>query len=128
MRIKHYQGYGIINAEKIKSKHINGRNYIDIKVWGNHEYGLDRSEYKDDVFGWLKGVIRNKHLTCALELDGHDRWSFLNNSKCEYETVYGNKDENGCDLDTGIYHLEFNDLPPELLKVKSKSKDDELVR
>ena len=59
MRIKHFMGYGSVNAKVVekglKTDVDNGllRKYLKINVWGNHEYGLDRSEYYDDVNNWL---------------------------------------------------------------------------
>ena len=53
MRIKHFAGYGCVNATKIK--HIKtGENtqQIVIKVSGNHERGLYRND-KYDVYNWL---------------------------------------------------------------------------
>jgi hypothetical protein len=55
MKIKHWQGYGSVNA-KVTSKTLNSyseERTITIKVWGNHEYGLDRSDDRYDVFHWL---------------------------------------------------------------------------
>lgn len=55
MRIKHFMGYGSVNA-KVVGKSLNtatGLKTLTINVWGNHEWGLDRSEYYDDVNDWL---------------------------------------------------------------------------
>ena len=52
MRIKHFQGYGTVNAEK-KSKTVkDGMTKLVIKVSGNHEYGLYRDD-KYDIANWL---------------------------------------------------------------------------
>ena len=59
MRIKHFMGYGSVNAKVVgkglKTDVANGllRKYLKINVWGNHEYGLDRSEDKYDINNWL---------------------------------------------------------------------------
>lgn len=55
MRIKHWQGYGSVNAKVVKRTISTQRNEktITIKVWGNHEYGLDRSDDFYDVHKWL---------------------------------------------------------------------------
>ena len=55
MKIKHWQGYGSVNA-KVTKKSLNflkNEKTITIKVWGNHEWGLDRSEDYYDVHRWL---------------------------------------------------------------------------
>ncbi len=51
MKIKHWAGYGCVNARKVKD----GSCKLHIRIEGNHEQGLDRyDEY--DLFNWL--VIR----------------------------------------------------------------------
>lgn len=53
MRIKHWQGYGTVNARKTAfSMNADGTNTVQVTVTGLHEYGLvRRDEY--DVFNWL---------------------------------------------------------------------------
>lgn len=55
MRIKHWQGYGCVNAKVTRQSFNTWSNLreITIEVKGNHEYGLDRSDDKYDVFNWL---------------------------------------------------------------------------
>lgn len=48
MKIKHYAGYGTVNATKIKSD----ENELVIKVEGNHEQGIYRDDIYD-IFNWL---------------------------------------------------------------------------
>ena len=52
MRIKHWQGYGQVTAEKVYSTNVGGENVIVIKVSGNHEWGLHRDD-RYDVARWL---------------------------------------------------------------------------
>jgi len=58
MRIKHFMGYGSVNAKVVekglKTDVANGllRKYLKINVWGNHEYGLVRED-KYDINHWL---------------------------------------------------------------------------
>lgn len=58
MRIKHFMGYGSINAKVVekglKTDVANGllRKYLKINVWGNHEYGLERDD-EYDINNWL---------------------------------------------------------------------------
>ncbi len=68
MRIKHFMGYGSVNAKvvgkKTKTDVENGRllKTLIINVWGNHECGLDRSEYKDDINDWLVKKVAKKDI------------------------------------------------------------------
>jgi hypothetical protein len=48
MKIKHWQGYGCVNAKKISDND----NILVVEVKGNHEWGLKRND-KYDVFNWL---------------------------------------------------------------------------
>ena len=52
MKIKHWQGYGTVNAKKISAKEENGIKTLMIEVTGNHEYGLVRNDIYD-VYNWL---------------------------------------------------------------------------
>ena len=51
MRIKHWQGYGCVNARKVKD----GSCTLHIRVEGNHEWGIVRDDYFD-LYHWL--VVR----------------------------------------------------------------------
>ena len=59
MKIKHYQGYGTVQAKKIAKTD----NFIHIRVWGDHEYGLERNDWYD-VFNWLVKKFDKKHKDC----------------------------------------------------------------
>lgn len=48
MKIKHWQGYGTVNAKKISDKN----NRLVIEVSGNHEWGLYRND-DYDIYNWL---------------------------------------------------------------------------
>ena len=52
MKIKHFHGYGTINASKISKTTKNGHTKLVIKLSGNHECGLIRND-KYDVANWL---------------------------------------------------------------------------
>ena len=53
MKIKHFSGYGIVNATKINNiKTGENTRQITIKVTGNHERGLYRNDWYD-VYNWL---------------------------------------------------------------------------
>ena len=52
MKIKHWQGYGSVTAERMNVQKQGDMKQVRIKVHGNHEWGLVRwDEY--DVFKWL---------------------------------------------------------------------------
>ena len=48
MRIKHWQGYGCVNATKIKDNSCK----LHVRVTGNHEWGLYRNDLYD-LYNWL---------------------------------------------------------------------------
>lgn len=50
MKIKHWQGYGTVDAIKIKDR-LDGCD-LHIKVKGNHEWGLVRED-RYDIYNWL---------------------------------------------------------------------------
>lgn len=57
MKIKHFAGYGSVNAKLLKKKVYQGDvNFdillIEIEVWGDHECGLVRND-KYDLNQWL---------------------------------------------------------------------------
>lgn len=47
MKIKHWQGYGCVNAIHIKDK----EHTLHIRVTGNHEYGIEAQDCH--VYNWL---------------------------------------------------------------------------
>lgn len=62
MKIKHWQGYGSVNAKlvKIKSSTTNSIEELTIHVWGNHECGLERyCGY--DIYQWLVRKLCKKY-------------------------------------------------------------------
>lgn len=53
MKIKHFAGYGSVNARKISEVKVTTNiKRVVIKVIGNHERGLYRNDHYD-VFHWL---------------------------------------------------------------------------
>ena len=48
MKIKHWQGYGTVNAIKVKDN----AHTLHVRVEGNHEWGLIRND-EYDIFNWL---------------------------------------------------------------------------
>lgn len=52
MKIKHFAGYGSVEAKKICKKEKNGVVELQIQVRGNHEWGIERRDAYDFV-NWL---------------------------------------------------------------------------
>ena len=54
MKIKHFAGYGSVEATKISERDLSltGEKYLVIRVKGNHEWGIERND-KYDVALWL---------------------------------------------------------------------------
>lgn len=50
MRIKHWSGYGLVNAKKIND----GKATLHIRVEGDHEMGVKREPWDDSLlYSWL---------------------------------------------------------------------------
>ena len=77
MKIKHWQGYGIVDAKNIsKKKNPDESTSIHIKVTGNHECGI-HTEYSWNVSDWLlskfdKNVKNDRCLLNYRVEDGED--------------------------------------------------------
>ena len=57
MKIKHFAGYGSVNAVKVSKKNVtdmfgNEKIELVVKVSGNHEWGLERNDAYD-LYHWL---------------------------------------------------------------------------
>lgn len=52
MRIKHFQGYGSVQAKKVSKTAIGNKTKLVVEVKGNHEWGLVRNDIYD-VKRWL---------------------------------------------------------------------------
>lgn len=52
MKIKHWQGYGTVEAKKISTTTQGNMTRLHIRVKGNHEYGIERND-RYDVANWL---------------------------------------------------------------------------
>ena len=73
MKIKHWQGYGIVDAKKISKRSEGGYTFLVIKVTGDHEWGLVRDD-EYDLKNWLvkkfdKNFDDNKRLRYRIEPD-----------------------------------------------------------
>lgn len=52
MKIKHYAGYGCVNARKVYKRTSDNFAQVHIKVEGNHEQGIYREDWYD-IHRWL---------------------------------------------------------------------------
>jgi len=52
MKIKHFQGYGSVQAKKVSKTTIGDKTKLVVEVKGNHEWGLVRDDIYD-VKRWL---------------------------------------------------------------------------
>lgn len=52
MKIKHFAGYGSVQAKKVSKTTIGNRTKLVVEVKGNHEWGLVRDDIYD-VRRWL---------------------------------------------------------------------------
>lgn len=89
MKIKHFQGYGSVNAQKVervKCKDIYGRPLakLVVKVWGNHEYGLEVNDTYD-VFKWLVSRFDKTIKDYTKVLDFKTECSYQRNNNCDEE-------------------------------------------
>ena len=64
MKIKHWQGYGSVNAQKTSMTTSNGITKLCIHVTGNHEYGI-HLEDSYDLFNWLVRKFDKKYTSFA---------------------------------------------------------------
>lgn len=96
MRIKHWQGYGFVEATKVRDNTCD----LHIKVKGNHEWGICREDTYD-VYNWL--VKRFKRGIKGFDVDKADS-RIISNLQC----IEGY--ENG--VDTCDYLITFHKSKP----------------
>ena len=95
MKIKHFAGYGTVNAKKISSTTTTdcyGRKLttLVVEVWGNHERGLVPS-ITEDAFGWLvvKHFGKNYEEDQLIDIVRNEWDSVLSNGVSEEHCEYG---------------------------------------
>lgn len=94
MRIKHFSGYGLVNAKKV-NKQINGNNVtLTINVTGNHEMGLTRPFHDPYLIcNWLVKKFEKKPV------------NYLSVSyNCYSDYVL---DDYGLDTETATYVIDY---------------------
>lgn len=92
MRIKHFAGYGCVEAKKTKLvKKPDGTKVLTITVTGNHERGLERDD-KYDLFNWLvkrfdKTVKDSRKILNVQIQDDYIKQGNLDVEQCVYTFV-----------------------------------------
>ena len=88
MKIKHWQGYGCVNAKKISmTTNSDGKTVLKVQVTGNHEYGIETNDdYK--VNNWLIKRF-DKTANNPRYIDVQTKTSFQNGVEvCDYTITY----------------------------------------
>ena len=90
MKIKHFAGYGSVEAKKISRKERDGIVELHIQVRGNHEWGIERNDAYDFV-NWL-GKRFDKGLTDYRQIRSfktESEWDSKNSTDvCNYYVTY----------------------------------------
>ena len=90
MKIRHWQGYGTVNAVKVRSTKF----VLVVKVSGNHEWGLRRDDVYD-LFNWLVKKFdkdwADKSYADFRQAGGQvfiEHWEFDGTEYCQYSFRY----------------------------------------
>lgn len=94
MRIKHWQGYGTVNAKKLNCRIVDNKTEITIRVTGNHEYGVRRND-RYDVTRWLlskfdKKMTDYRSITSMTLEEGTTDVDGIETDYCDYHITYRN--------------------------------------
>ena len=94
MRIKHFAGYGTVNAKKTKKKEDNDGNvYTEIVVTGNHEQGLTRPFFDPYlIYQWLVRKFDKREIDLQ---------------SINYDCMDYYIQENGLDVEKAIYTITY---------------------
>ena len=92
MKIKHYQGYGTVTANKISKSVKDGICTLKIHVEGNHECGLVRNDAYD-LSNWLikrfDRSFTNYHSIVGMECyDDYKKVNGIDVEYCDYTFRY----------------------------------------
>lgn len=100
MRIKHYAGYGCVNAKKTGKttvKDMFGDNYtkLQVTVTGNHEWGIELNDTYD-LYNWLvkrfdKTVANYNEIVKVDIKDDYIKQDGLDVEQCVYTFYYKQK-------------------------------------
>ena len=90
MKIKHWQGYGTVNAVKESRTVRDGVVTLTIKVTGNHEWGLVRDD-EYDLINWLvkrfDKSFKGNRVRYGYE-SGYSRNGNIDEEYCRYQFQY----------------------------------------
>lgn len=92
MKVKHWQGYGIVNMKKISQNTKNGIKTIVVQVSGNHEWGLKRNDIYD-IHKWICSKLAKdcKEYCDIVNLQINDYYKRINDLDvefCDYTISY----------------------------------------
>lgn len=94
MKIKHFMGYGSVNATKLSKKTVTnfcGEKYtqLSVRVTGNHEWGL-RRDNTYDLYNWLiKRFDKTVGDYYTLNINYQVKESYIGDTECcEYTFIY----------------------------------------
>jgi GH18 family chitinase len=93
MKIKHFAGYGSVQAKKVSKTTIDNRTKLVVEVKGNHEWGLVRDDIYD-VRRWLFNKFEKN-------FKGED---YEISMSIEYDYVK----ENNIDVEVATYTFEYD--------------------
>ena len=99
MKIKHFSGYGTVNAKKIEKRvtqktTIFAENLLKVKITGNHEQGLTRHFYDPYlIYNWIVKRFERKPVDFLTV-----EYSVINN---QYETI------DGIETETAVYVITY---------------------
>jgi len=97
MKIKHWQGYGKLDAKVLKRETISvvdNKKRIVIEISGNHEYGCVRDD-KYDIKNWLLDRFDKNNNASSYDIN------------YEIENGYRRNDEKGVTEEYAIYRIEY---------------------
>jgi len=88
MKIKHWQGYGLVNARKISHSTNNGITSLHIRVSGDHEQTLERND-RYDVANWLVKKFDKSFVDWRTITSVQTNLSYANGEEvCDYVISY----------------------------------------
>jgi len=96
MKIKHFSGYGTVNAFKKQSKKKDNFRYVIVEVQDNHEMGLERPFFDPyTIHNWIGKRFAKGHTDLDL---------------LKYEVFFrGNKEIDGVNTDYAMYSLIYRE-------------------
>ena len=93
MKIKHWAGYGTVNAKKFFEESYGSTHYVTVGITGDHECGLDRPFYDPYcIEKWLKRFLKGGKLITYNVIDhGYIRIDNKNTEHIVIQLVFDQK-------------------------------------